>query len=305
MYKQKVREHEKAYEKQEKQIKALKSSGKSGKQAEAQAKVTTSRKKEKNMSRREQEEASEQQTELLQRVKEYKVKFTLINPPPINPPVLGLKDAQFGYPNQPPLFKKVDFGVDMSSRVAIVGPNGVGKSTFLKMLTGKVDLMGGEVIRNPRLRIGFYNQHSADQLTLDESPVEYLQRNFNMEYQDCRKLLGRFGLAGHAHTIKIKDLSGGQKSRVALADLASRAPDMIILDEPTNNLDIESIDALADAINDFTGGVIIVSHDARLILETNCQLWVVEDQSIEEIDGDFEDYRKELLEALGEDVSAK
>lgn len=304
MYKQKVREHEKAYEKQEKQIKALKSSGKSGKQAEAQAKITTSRKKEKNMSKREQEDATEQHSELLQRVKEYKVKFTLENPPPINPPVLGLKDARFGYPGQPPLFKKVDFGVDMSSRVAIVGPNGVGKSTFLKMLTGKVDVVEGEVIRNPRLRIGFYNQHSADQLTLDESPVEYFQRNFNMEYQDCRKLLGRFGLAGHAHTIKIKDLSGGQKSRVALADLASRAPDMIILDEPTNNLDIESIDALADAINDFTGGVIIVSHDARLILETNCQLWVVEDQSIEEIDGDFEDYRKELLEALGEDVSS-
>lgn len=305
MYKQKVREHEKAYEKQEKQIKALKASGKSGKQAEAQAKVTTNRKKEKNMSKREQEEAQTNQAELLQRMKEYKVKFTIKNPPPLNPPVLGLKDARYGYPNQPLLFKKVDFGLDMSSRVAIVGPNGVGKSTFLKMLTGKVDILDGEVIRNPRLRIGFYNQHSADQLTLEESPVEYLQRNFNMEYQDCRKLLGRFGLAGHAHTIRIKDLSGGQKSRVALADMASREPDMIILDEPTNNLDIESIDALAEAINEFTGGVIIVSHDARLILETNCQLWIVEDQSIEEIEGDFEDYRKELLEALGETVSGK
>jgi len=80
---------------------------------------------------------------------------------------------------------------------------------------------------------------------------------------------------------------------------------MIILDEPTNNLDIESIDALADAINDFTGGVIIVSHDARLILETNCQLWIVEDQTIEEIDGDFDDYRKELLDALGEETVSK
>jgi len=224
MGKQKVREHEKAYEKQEKQIKALKASGKSGKQAEAQAKTTRTHKKEKNMSKREQEEASQESTELLQRMKEYKVKFTIKNPPPLNPPVLGLKDAKFGYPNQPLLFKKVDFGLDMASRVAIVGPNGVGKSSFLKMLTGKVDLLDGEVIRNPRLRVGFYNQHSADQLTLGESPVEYLQTNFNMDYQDARKLLGRFGLAGHAHTIKIKDLSGGQKSRVALADLASRNP---------------------------------------------------------------------------------
>merc|ERR1712179_499145 len=200
MYKQKVREHEKAYEKQEKQIKALKASGKSGKQAEAQAKTTTKQKKDKNMSKREQEDSAQEQTELIQRVKEYKVKFTIKNPPPLNPPVLGLKDAKFGYPNQPFLFNSIDFGLDMSSRVAIVGPNGVGKSTFLKMLMGKVDLMADEVIRNPRLRIGVYNQHSADQLTLDESPVEYLQRNFNLDYQDSRKLLGRFGLAGHAHT---------------------------------------------------------------------------------------------------------
>jgi ATP-binding cassette subfamily F protein 1 len=123
---------------------------------------------------------------------------------------------------------------------------------------------------------------------------------FNQEYQNARKLLGRYGLSGHAHTIKIKDLSGGQKSRVVFAELACREPDVLIMDEPTNNLDIESIDALADAINEFTGGVILVSHDARLIRETNCQLWVVEDKAINEVDGEFDDYRKEILEALGE-----
>ncbi|XP_065646493.1 ATP-binding cassette sub-family F member 1 isoform X2 [Hydra vulgaris] len=302
MYKQKLREHEKAYEKQEKQIKALKASGKSSKVAEAQAKVTTSRKKEKNMSKKELEEASTQQAELLFRPKEYKVKFTFKSPPPLNPPILGLKNASFGYEGQPLLFKNIEFGLDMSSRIAIVGPNGVGKSTILKLLTSQLNLVEGELIRNSRLRIGFYNQHSSDQLTLHETSVEYLQRNFNMDYQDSRKLLGRFGLAGHAHTIQIRDLSGGQKSRVALADMACREPDIIILDEPTNNLDIESIDALAEAINDFKGGVIIVSHDARLILETNCQLWVVENKTMEEIDGDFEDYRKEILESLGEQV---
>jgi ATP-binding cassette, subfamily F, member 1 len=98
----------------------------------------------------------------------------------------------------------------------------------------------------------------------------------------------------------MKDLSGGQKARVALSDLIARAPDLLILDEPTNNLDIESIDALAEAINEFEGGVIIVSHDERLIRETDCQLWVIENQQINEIDGDFDDYRKELLESLGE-----
>ena len=113
---------------------------------------------------------------------------------------------------------------------------------------------------------------------------------------------GSFGLQSHAHTVKMKDLSGGQKARVALAELTLSAPDVVILDEPTNNLDIESIDALAEALNDYQGGVIIVSHDERLIRDTNCQLWVIEDQSIEEIDGGFDDYRKEVLDELGEEI---
>ena len=113
---------------------------------------------------------------------------------------------------------------------------------------------------------------------------------------------GSFGLQSHAHTVKMKDLSGGQKARVALAELTLSAPDVVILDEPTNNLDIESIDALAEALNDYQGGVIIVSHDERLIRDTNCQLCVIEDQSIEEIDGDFDDYRKEVLDELGEEI---
>jgi len=95
----------------------------------------------------------------------------------------------------------------------------------------------------------------------------------------------------------------GQKARVAMAELCLNAPDVLILDEPTNNLDIESIDALAEAINEYKGGVIIVSHDERLIRETNCQLWVIEDQSINEIEGDFDDYRRELLDSLGEVVN--
>lgn len=161
----------------------------------------------------------------------------------------------FQYPNQPPIFTNLDFGIDMKSRVAIVGPNGVGKSTLLKLLCGDIQPTGGEVRRNARLRIGRFDQHSGEHLSLTESPTEYLQRLFNLSYQEARRRLGQFGLAGHAHTIKIGDLSGGQKSRVALAELALRAPDVLVLDEPTNNLDIESIDALAEAIKEFEGGM--------------------------------------------------
>ncbi|XP_053234558.1 ATP-binding cassette sub-family F member 1 isoform X2 [Podarcis raffonei] len=299
MYQQKQKELLKQYEKQEKKLKDLKAGGKSTKQAEKQTKEALTRKQQKCRKKNPDEEASEV-PELLKRPKEYTVKFTFPNPPPLSPPILGLHGVDFCYEGQKPLFKNLDFGIDMESRICIVGPNGVGKSTLLLLLTGKLTPTRGEMRKNHRLKIGFFNQQYADQLNMQETATEYLQRNFNLPYQDARKCLGRFGLESHAHTIQICKLSGGQKARVVFAELACREPDVLILDEPTNNLDIESIDALGDAINEYKGAVIVVSHDARLITETNCHLWVVEDRSVNQIDGDFEDYKREVLEALGE-----
>uniref|UniRef100_A0AC11CDH6 ATP binding cassette subfamily F member 1 n=1 Tax=Ovis aries TaxID=9940 RepID=A0AC11CDH6_SHEEP len=299
MYQQKQKELLKQYEKQEKKLKELKAGGKSTKQAEKQTKEALTRKQQK-CRRKNQDEESQEAPELLKRPKEYTVRFTFPDPPPLSPPVLGLHGVTFGYEGQKPLFKNLDFGIDMDSRICIVGPNGVGKSTLLLLLTGKLMPTRGEMRKNHRLKIGFFNQQYAEQLRMEETPTEYLQRGFNLPYQDARKCLGRFGLESHAHTIQICKLSGGQKARVVFAELACREPDVLILDEPTNNLDIESIDALGEAINEYKGAVIVVSHDARLITETNCQLWVVEEQSVSQIDGDFEDYKREVLEALGE-----
>uniref|UniRef100_A0A8D1VV03 ATP-binding cassette sub-family F member 1 n=1 Tax=Sus scrofa TaxID=9823 RepID=A0A8D1VV03_PIG len=299
MYQQKQKELLKQYEKQEKKLKELKAGGKSTKQAEKQTKEALTRKQQK-CRRKNQDEESQEAPELLKRPKEYTVRFTFPDPPPLSPPVLGLHGVTFGYEGQKPLFKNLDFGIDMDSRICIVGPNGVGKSTLLLLLTGKLTPTQGEMRKNHRLKIGFFNQQYAEQLRMEETPTEYLQRGFNLPYQDARKCLGRFGLESHAHTIQICKLSGGQKARVVFAELACREPDVLILDEPTNNLDIESIDALGEAINEYKGAVIVVSHDARLITETNCQLWVVEEQSVSQIDGDFDDYKREVLEALGE-----
>lgn len=304
MYIQKQKELLKQYEKQEKKLKDLKAGGKSTKQAEKQTKEALTRKQQKGK-KKSQEEESHEATELLKRPREYTVKFTFPNPPPLSPPILGLHSVDFGYEGQKPLFRNVDFGIDMESRICIVGPNGVGKSTLLLLLTGKLNPSKGEMRKNHRLKVGFFNQQYADQLNMEEAATEYLQRNFNLQYQDSRKCLGRFGLESHAHTIQISKLSGGQKARVVFAELSCRQPDVLILDEPTNNLDIESIDALSEAINEYKGAVIIVSHDARLITETQCQLWVVEDHSINQIDGDFEDYKREVLEALGETLVNK
>uniref|UniRef100_A0AAR2M4I3 ATP-binding cassette sub-family F member 1 n=1 Tax=Pygocentrus nattereri TaxID=42514 RepID=A0AAR2M4I3_PYGNA len=304
MYVQKQKELLKQYEKQEKKLKDLKAGGKSTKQAEKQTKEALTRKQQKGKKKGQDEDVHEA-PELLKRPKEYTVKFTFPDPPPLSPPILGLHSVDFGYEGQKPLFKNVDFGIDMESRICIVGPNGVGKSTLLLLLTGKLNPTKGEMRKNHRLKVGFFNQQYADQLIMEEAPTEYLQRNFNLPYQDSRKCLGRFGLESHAHTIQISKLSGGQKARVVFAELACRQPDVLILDEPTNNLDIESIDALSEAINEYKGAVIIVSHDARLITETQCQLWVVEDQTVNQIDGDFEEYKREVLEALGETLAIK
>ncbi|EEB12824.1 ATP-dependent transporter, putative [Pediculus humanus corporis] len=288
MYVQKRKEMLKAYEKQEKKLKELKAHGQSKKAAEKKQKELLTRKQEKN--RKMQKQEDEGPVELLQKPKDYIVKFSFPDPPPLQPPILGLYNVTFAYEGQKPLFVDTDFGIDLSSRIAIVGPNGVGKSTFLKLLTGELQPQRGDVRKNHRL-------HSGEHLTAEENPSEYLMRLFDMPYEKARKQLGTFGLSSHAHTIKMKDLSGGQKARVALAELCLAAPDVIIL------VNIESIDALADAINEFKGGVLIVSHDERLIRETECVLWVIEDQTISEIDGDFDDYRKDLLDSLGEVIN--
>ncbi|KAL7742542.1 hypothetical protein ACLKA6_016763 [Drosophila palustris] len=303
MFVQKRREMIKEYEKQEKRIRELKAHGQSKKAAEKKQKESLTRKQEKNKTKQQKQDEDEGPQELLARPKEYIVKFRFPEPSQLQPPILGVHNVTFAFDGQKPLFIKADFGIDLTSRVAIVGPNGVGKSTFLKLLLGELEPQEGEQRKNHRLHVGRFDQHSGEHLTAEESAAEYLQRLFNLPHEKARKALGSFGLVSHAHTIKMKDLSGGQKARVALAELCLSAPDVLILDEPTNNLDIESIDALAEAINEYEGGVIIVSHDERLIRETGCTLYVIEDQTINEIDGEFDDYRKEVLDSLGEVVN--
>ena len=309
MFQQKRREYEKNFDKQQRQLKELKKSGQSKSKAEAKVKKTADSrmskggKKGKKGQEREEDGGAQISDELLERYRQYEVNFEFPDPPNISPPILGIHEVTFRYSDEADwLFKRLEFGIDMDSRIAIVGNNGVGKSTFLKLLTGENDPTTGEVRRNHRLRIGVYNQHSSDQLGKTETPVDYLRRHFDMDYQEARQNLGRFGLEGHAHTIPMCDLSGGQKARVVFAELSNRDPDVLILDEPTNNLDIESIDALIESINEFKGGVVIVSHDARLIREANCELYECADQDCAPCDIEFDDYRQLILDRLEGDV---
>ncbi|KAH3683153.1 hypothetical protein WICPIJ_005896 [Wickerhamomyces pijperi] len=215
------------------------------------------------------------------------------------PPVLSFDNISFAYDGKPEnrLYEDLSFGVDMDSRIALVGPNGVGKSTLLKIMTGQLQAQGGRVSRHTHMKMGVYSQHSADQLDLTKTPLEFVRDKFSHishDFQYWRGQLGRYGLTGEAQTAQMATLSEGQRSRVVFALLALEAPNVLLLDEPTNGLDIPTIDSLADAINAFNGGVCVVSHDFRLLDKIAKDIFVVEHKTCTKWDGSIGDYKKKL-----------
>ncbi|KAI2643580.1 ABC transporter ATP-binding protein ARB1 [Xylaria nigripes] len=245
---------------------------------------------------------------LIEEVKEdraFTFRFTDVEKLP--PPVLAFDNVTFSYSgdSKDDLYRNIDLGFDMDSRTALVGPNGVGKSTLLRLMTGKLSPTSGSVKRHTHLKLGMYSQHSAEQLDLTKSALDFVRDKFpekSQDYQYWRQCLGRYGVSGVVQTSVMGTLSEGQKSRIVFALLAIESPNMLLLDEPTNGLDIPTIDALADAIENFTGGVIVVSHDFRLLDRIAKQILVCENKTIKAWNGtigEYKDYLRKKMVAAG------
>ncbi|CAB4280239.1 unnamed protein product [Prunus armeniaca] len=225
---------------------------------------------------------------------DYKFEFPTPDDRP-GPPIISFSDASFGYPGGPVLFKNLNFGIDLDSRIAMVGPNGIGKSTILKLIAGELQPISGTIFRSAKVRIAVFSQHHVDGLDLSSNPLLYMMRCYpGVPEQKLRSHLGSFGVTGNLALQPMYTLSGGQKSRVAFAKITFKKPHIILLDEPSNHLDLDAVEALIQGLVIFQGGILMVSHDEHLISGSVDELWVVSEGRIAPFHGSFEDYKKIL-----------
>ncbi|WP_425994314.1 ABC-F family ATP-binding cassette domain-containing protein [Afipia sp. DC4300-2b1] len=224
----------------------------------------------------------------------------------LSPPIIAVDGVSVGYDPAKPVLNNVTLRIDNDDRIALLGSNGNGKSTLVKLLAGKLPPFSGKVVRADKLSVGYFAQHQTDELDLEGSAYDHLRRLMpNDTETKVRARTGAIGFSGKAGDTKVSSLSGGEKARLLLGLATFYGPNMIILDEPTNHLDIDSRAALAEAINDFPGAIIMVSHDRYLIEACADQLWVVADRAVTPYDGDLDDYRRSVLTSRGMRASSR
>ncbi|HEY3813030.1 MAG TPA: ABC-F family ATP-binding cassette domain-containing protein [Caulobacteraceae bacterium] len=212
------------------------------------------------------------------------------------PPLLRMENAAVGYGDKAVL-RNMDLRLDLDDRIGLLGVNGAGKSTFAKLLAGALQPMAGEVWRDRRLKAGWFHQHQIEALDPKETPLDIIRRSMKDSTETQRRArLGAFGFDSKRAETKAQDLSGGERARLLLNIVAMEKPHLLILDEPTNHLDIDSRRALLDALNDYEGAVVIITHDRSLMELVADRLWLTNDGTVKPYDGDLDDYTKLVLD---------
>ncbi|HHZ08924.1 MAG TPA: ABC-F family ATP-binding cassette domain-containing protein [Rhizobiales bacterium] len=210
-------------------------------------------------------------------------------------PIVALDGVSVGYKPGEPILRRLSLRIDADDRIALLGANGNGKSTFAKLLAGRLKAETGKMTVAPGLKVAIFAQHQMDDLRAEENAYEHVRRLMpDAPESKVRARVAQFGLTTEKMNTPSKDLSGGEKARLLMGLAAFDGPNLFILDEPTNHLDIDSREALVHALNDFPGAVILISHDRHLIEATADRLWLVKDGSVKPYDGDLSDYRQEI-----------
>jgi ATP-binding cassette subfamily F protein 3 len=234
-------------------------------------------------------------------VEERSISFDFPDPEPLSPPLMALEGVQVGYAPGKPVLRGLNQRIDQDDRIALLGANGNGKSTFAKLLSGRLAPLEGKVQKSPKLRVGYFAQHQTEELRLDRTPYDHMLALMpDAPEPKVRAQLGRFGFEQSRADVKVASLSGGEKARLLFALMSRDAPHLMILDEPTNHLDIDAREALVAALNAYEGAVILISHDPHLVELAADRLWIVADGTCKPFDGDLDDYRRLLLDQARE-----
>ena len=215
---------------------------------------------------------------------------------PLSPPIVAMEGASVGY-GEKPVLSKLSLSISNDDRIGLLGSNGNGKSTFAKLVAGRLEQMSGVVRRSSKLDVGFFAQHQVDDLNPNGTPYTHVAELMREQPEaKIRARCAQMGFPNVKSDTRVTELSGGEKARLLMGLATFTGPHLLILDEPTNHLDIDSRAALIEALNDYQGAVILVSHDRYLLEACADRLWLVADGTVKTFDGDMDDYRRYVLE---------